>query len=107
RIVRAIERLRESGVGIIYISHRLEEVLALADRVTVLRDGESMGTRVRGELKEMSVIQLMIGGELASIFSTPAAKPGEGDVALELRGVSSAAGVRDVSLTIRRGEILG
>ena len=108
RLFGVIARMRDAGLGIVYISHRLEEVLALADRVTVLRDGKSVGTRSRGELTEVSLIQLMIGRELSNIFPRrdPHAGP-PGDIALELRGVCSAAGVRDVSLTLRRGEILG
>ena len=106
RLCGIIRRLRQDGLGIIYISHRLEEVLALADRVTVLRDGESVATKKREDVDHASLIQLMIGRELSAIFPKRAVPPG--DVALELRGVSCrAAGVNNVSLTVRRGEICG
>jgi len=105
RLTRAIERLRAEGLGIIYISHRLEEILALADRVTVLRDGESVATLARDELSKATLIRLMIGRELSDIFPTRDGTAGQ--VALEVRGASSAGGVKDISFTLRRGEILG
>ena len=106
RLTRAIERLRAEGLGIIYISHRLEEILALADRVTVLRDGESVATLARDELSKAALIRLMIGRELSDIF--PKRDGTAGQVALELRSASSpAGGVKDISFTLRRGEILG
>jgi rhamnose transport system ATP-binding protein len=107
RLFGVIERLREENLGIVYISHRLEEILTLADRVTVLRDGESVATRRRGELNQASLIKLMIGRELSTIFPEREGQAGADDVALELRRVSSRAGIHDVSLTLRRGEILG
>jgi rhamnose transport system ATP-binding protein len=106
RLFDVIARLREHGVGVIYISHRLEEVLAIADRTTVLRDGETIATRSREEVDRATLIGMMVGRELAAVF--PKRSVPLGDVALELRGVShDATGVRDVSLTVRRGEILG
>jgi rhamnose transport system ATP-binding protein len=106
RLTHAIERLRGEGLGIIYISHRLEEILALADRVTVLRDGESVATLTRDEISKPVLIRLMIGRELSDIF--PKREVTAGQVALELRGVSSpAGGVKDISFALRRGEILG
>jgi rhamnose transport system ATP-binding protein len=106
RLFRLVKRLRNEGLGLIYISHRLEEVLAIADRVTVLRDGESIATRSRDGLSRADLIQIMIGRELAGIF--PKKAVATGDVVLELRDVSCrAVGIRNVSLTLRRGEILG
>ena len=106
RLFAIISRLREHGVGIIYISHRLEEVLAIADRTTVLRDGETIATKERREVERASLISMMVGRELASVFPKRAVPLG--DVALELKGLTQfATGVRDVSLTVRRGEILG
>src|SRR5205823_4101009 len=90
RLCGVIQRLRQDGLGIIYISHRLEEVLALADRVTVLRDGESIATRRRDEVDHASLIQLMIGRELSAIF--PKRTVAAGDVALEFRDVSCRRG---------------
>jgi rhamnose transport system ATP-binding protein len=101
-----IALLRSHGVGIIYISHRLEEVLATADRVTVLRDGETVGTWAARELDRPALIRAMVGRELSAVF--PKRQVPRGDVAIELRGVSNrATGVHDVSLSVARGEILG
>jgi rhamnose transport system ATP-binding protein len=105
-LLRVVERLREQGVGIVYISHRLEEVFAIADRVTVLRDGATVATMPARDVTREGLIHRMVGRELAAEAQkrdVPA-----GDTALELRHVSSrSAGVRDVSLSVRRGEILG
>jgi rhamnose transport system ATP-binding protein len=101
-----VARLRGHGAGIIYISHRLEEVFAVADRITVLRDGETVATREARGLERAELIRMMVGRELATVFPKRAVSPGA--IALELRQVSNRlAGVRDVSLTVRRGEILG
>jgi rhamnose transport system ATP-binding protein len=101
-----VRDLRQAGVGVIYISHRLEEIFALADRVTVLRDGESVGTHDVGTMNEASLIRLMVGREMTQIYPPSEASPGE--VALSLRGVGCAAsGVHAVSLDVRAGEIVG
>jgi rhamnose transport system ATP-binding protein len=101
-----IRSLRAGGVGLVYISHRLEELPVIADRVTVLRDGRTIDTRTMSEVSRAELIQLMVGRELSAVF--PKKEVDIGDVALELRGVSSrAAGVRDVDLEIRAGEIVG
>ena len=106
QLFQVIARLRAQGVGIIYISHRLEEILSIADRVTVLRDGCTVGTYPRKELHQGALIKLMIGRELSAVF--PKRPVPIGEVALELRGVSCrAAGVHDVSLIVRHGEIVG
>jgi rhamnose transport system ATP-binding protein len=106
RLFGIILRLRADGVGIIYVSHRLEEILKLADRVTVLRDGESVATRSRDELSHATLIHLMSGRDLSELF--PKAPVATGTVALELREVSCrASGVNRVSLTLHHGEILG
>lgn len=106
-LLHAVVRdLRRDGVGVIYISHRLEEIFALADRVTVLRDGESTGTGAIGELTERELIRRMVGREVAQIYP-PAERP-PGGVVLATRALGcTAGGVRDVSLEIRTGEILG
>ena len=105
-LFRVIARLREGGAGVVYISHRLEEISAIADRVTVLRDGEVIGTRAVPETGRAELIRMMVGRELSAVFPQREAAPGE--VALELRDVScAAAGVRGVSFALRRGEILG
>lgn len=101
-----VRELRASGVGVIYISHRLEEIFALADRVTVLRDGESVGTNPIDALNESTLIRMMVGREVAAIY--PASEGAPGDAVLELRGVGCAAsGVRGIDLTVRAGEVVG
>lgn len=100
-----VRDLRASGVGVIYISHRLEEILALADRVTVLRDGESVGTHPISGIDEARLIRLMVGREVSHLYPPREGAPGE--VMLSLRGVGCAAsGVQDVSLEVRAGEIV-
>jgi rhamnose transport system ATP-binding protein len=101
-----VARLREHGAGVIYISHRLEEVFTLADRITVLRDGETVATEPASAFTRQSLIGMMIGRELSAVF--PKRPVPLGDVALEVRQVRNrAAGLRDISFTVRRGEILG
>ncbi len=106
RLFQVVARLRSEKVGIIYISHRLEEILSIADRVTVLRDGQSVGTHPREGLQRATLIDLMIGREISAIFPKRPGVPGA--VAIELRRLSCrAAGVQDVSLSVRSGEIVG
>jgi ABC-type sugar transport system ATPase subunit len=106
RLFRVIAALRADGVGIVYISHRLEEIAAIADRVTVLRDGQTAGGGRIADLPRAELIRLMVGREVNAIF--PKREVPIGEVALETRALSSrAAGIRDVSLSVRAGEILG
>ena len=106
RLFGVIAELRGRGVGIVYISHRLEELARVADRVTVLRDGRTIATRPMAEVDRAELIQLMVGRRLDAVFPKKPAAPGE--VVLELRGLGcSATGVRDVSLSLRAGEVLG
>jgi rhamnose transport system ATP-binding protein len=101
-----IRELRSQGAGVIYISHRLEEIFQIADRVTVLRDGESVGTRPVQEIDHAALIKLMIGREISSIY--PAAEKPPSDVLLSIRNLSCReANVRDVSFEVRGGEIFG
>ncbi|HWQ36486.1 MAG TPA: sugar ABC transporter ATP-binding protein [Blastocatellia bacterium] len=105
-LFRVIRELRARGVGMIYISHRLEELPAIADRVTVLRDGRTIETRPMNSVDSQHLIQLMVGRELSAVFPKRTVEPGE--VALELRGLGCAAtGVRNVNLSVRAGEIVG
>jgi rhamnose transport system ATP-binding protein len=101
-----IRQLRSQRVGIIYVSHRLEELATIADRVTALRDGALVGTRLMSEVTRGELIRMMVGRELSAVFPKTEAAPG--DVLLEARRLSCrAAGVRDVSFTVRAGEIFG
>jgi rhamnose transport system ATP-binding protein len=105
-LFRVIARMRSEGVGVIYISHRLDEVATVADRVTVLRDGETIATKRMDEVDRAELIRMMVGREVSSIF--PKREIAAGEVMLELRDVScGASGVRHVSLQVRKGEIVG
>jgi len=98
--------LRQSGVGVIYISHRLEEIFALADRVTVLRDGESVSSHPVGEIDEAHLIRLMVGREISQIY--PESQSAPGDVVLSVRNLNCAAGgIKNISLDLRAGEVVG
>ena len=106
RLFQVISRLRESQVGVIYISHRLEEIFAVADRITVLRDGLTVDTRAAAEMERGELIRLMVGREISAVFPKEAIDIGK--PVLEIEGLTSAAaGIREVTLTVRRGEILG
>ncbi len=104
-LFRIVRRLREAGTAIIFISHRLEELFQLADRVTVLRDGAYVGTRDMTEVTTDGLIQMMVGRTLADMF--PKQEVEAGEVALEVAGLSKAGLFRDISFELRRGEILG
>lgn len=104
-LYQVIRQLRQHGVGIIYISHRLEELAKIADRVTVLRDGRIIETRRMSEITREELIRLMVGRELSTVFPKRATTPG--DNVLDLRNLScEAAGVRDCTLSLRAGEIV-
>jgi rhamnose transport system ATP-binding protein len=106
RLFQVIASVRAEGAGIVYISHRLEEIAAIADRVTVLRDGETIATCDAKGLSRAELIRLMVGREIGAIFPKRAVPIGA--VALEVRNLHSrAAGIRGVSLEVRAGEILG
>jgi rhamnose transport system ATP-binding protein len=106
RLFRVIGELKARGVGIIYISHRLEELPRIADRVTALRDGVLVGTRRMSEVSRAELIRMMVGRDLSAVFPKVAAEPG--DVVLEVSGLGcEASGVRDVDLIVRAGEVVG
>jgi rhamnose transport system ATP-binding protein len=105
-LFKVVRDLRESGVGVVYISHRLEEIFALADRVTVLRDGESVGTNTVDSLNESQMIKLMVGREVSSIYPPAESEPGETVLSLKNLGCTES-GVNGVTLDVRAGEIVG
>lgn len=106
RLFAIIRSLRDEGVGIIYISHRLEEVVKLADRVTVLKDGKNAGSLVREEISKDRMITMMVGRTLTDIYPDRSAfVPGE--VLLEVNGLEVPGHAHGVSFTVRAGEIVG
>lgn len=106
KLFEVIRGLKTSGAGIIYISHRLEELPVIADRVTVLRDGRTIETRPIEGVTSEELVRLMVGRDLSAVF--PKREVKKGDVAFELRDITSrSAGIRDVNLSVRAGEIVG
>jgi ribose transport system ATP-binding protein len=106
RLMRVIAALKADGVSIIFITHRLNEVMQCADRAVVLRDGRMVGALTRAELSPAAMIRLMIGRDLKSLYVPPAAPPGEAVLDI-VEAVTDTYPERAVSLSVRRGEILG
>jgi len=105
RLLEIVRSLAADGVSVLYVSHRLEEVFSIADRITVLRDGRHVVTKRRSAITEGQVVSAMVGREL--VHSTRSIRT-VGPIALEIRGVSVDGGiVRNVSFSLRRGEVLG
>ncbi len=100
-----INTLKEQGITIIFITHRLEEVFRIADRVVVLRDGQRVGSMTIDEATPEKIIHLMVGRELTDMFHKKEAPVG--DTLLRVEGLTRRGVVEDVSFTLRRGEILG
>ena len=107
RLFEIIEDLRSSGVGILYISHRLDEVLAVSHEVAVLRDGKLVANLHTENLQRGELTQEIVGREFEEGFRPPAQSKSERPAVLTLRGLTSESGVRGVDLDIRGGEILG
>ncbi len=105
RLLDIVRRLRDRGVGIIYVSHRMAEIFAIADRITVLRDGVMIGTRNRDEVDQPTLVSMMVGRDIAQLY--PKAEVTLGDVLLETRDLCCNERVRNVSLDVRAGEIVG
>ena len=105
-LFKIINMLRDKGCGIIYISHKMAEILRIADEVTVMRDGTWIATKPAKDLTTEEIIKLMVGRELSNQFPPKTNKPGE--VALEVEGLTAQYSLlKDVSFKVRRGEIVG
>jgi ribose transport system ATP-binding protein len=105
RLFELIAQLKSKGVGIIYISHRLQEIRRIGDRVTVLRDGRKIATVPAAATPEDDLIEMMTGRAITEVYPTIRANPGE--MLLELDELATASGVADASLEVRRGEVVG
>ena len=101
----AIRVLKQRGVAIVYITHKMDEVFAIADTVTVLRDGRHVATRPAADLDADTLIRLMVGRDLREIFPKPCAAGKE--IALSVRGLTRAGAFRNISFDLYRGEVLG
>jgi ribose transport system ATP-binding protein len=100
-----IERLKQQGVGILYISHRLDETRRIADSISILRDGIVVGTHAAADITIPQVVKLMVGREVGERLERPAAKPGQ--ISLRVQNLRRGAAVQDVSFEAKGGEIFG
>jgi rhamnose transport system ATP-binding protein len=105
RLFRQVRRLAASGVAVLFVTHRLDEVFELSGRITVLRDGQHISTKPVTEVTEVSLIRDMVGRELSDFFRRVAHEPG--DVALSVEGLGREAAFEGVSFEVRAGEVLG
>ena len=102
---KIIAQLRAAGTAIIYITHKMDEVFAISDEITIFRDGTWVATELAKDMTRDSLISLMVGRELTALFPKSEAKIGE--VVLEVKNLNRGRQVRDVSFSVKRGEILG
>jgi ribose transport system ATP-binding protein len=106
-LFRIMEDLKAKGIGMIYISHRMDEINRISDRITVMRDGEYVGTVDTASVTKDDVINMMIGRVVYEDPKTHSEVPDDAEVVLEVKHLSSGNAFHDVSFTLRRGEILG
>jgi rhamnose transport system ATP-binding protein len=104
-LFRIVEQLQERGISVVFVSHRLEETRRIADRVTVLRDGQNAGGGMVAEMTDAEIISRMVGRAIDVLYPKTETQPG--DVVLSVRGLSRAGVLKDVSFDLRRGEVLG
>lgn len=100
-----VRGLREQGIGVIFITHRLDEIFEIADRVVVLRDGKQVGELMIDDATPQKLIALMVGRPIMEMYQKKETE--QGDVVLEVRGLTRKDVIEDVNFTLRRGEILG
>jgi len=100
-----IRRLKEMGKGVLYVSHKLDEVFSLCDRVTVLRDGQHIATRPISETNPNELVTDMVGREITALF--PHTHGGRGECVLSVRGLSTREKLKEVSLDVHAGEVVG
>lgn len=105
KLFDAIRLLKSKGVLIIYISHRLDELFEICDRVTILRDGEYISTQNMADVDRQQLVSMMVGREMTDFFEKPDIEPGE--VILKVSDLKSNNGVSNVTFDLRKGEILG
>jgi ABC-type sugar transport system ATPase subunit len=102
-----IEKLKSEGMSFIYITHKLSEVFRLSDRVMVMRDGRYIDTKTTDDVSTMDLITLMVGREIVDLYSGSHGKAAIGESYFAVRGISSPGAFKNVSFSLRRGEILG
>lgn len=106
-LFRTIKRLSNSGLSVVYISHHLPEIFEVANRVTVLKDGQVVASHLTSEVNEDVLVREMVGRTLTRKFTSPASFQGGDEYALEVTGVKKEPHVADFNLRVRRGEIVG
>ncbi|WP_087650485.1 sugar ABC transporter ATP-binding protein, partial [Caballeronia choica] len=107
RLFDLIRQLREEGLAIIYISHRMAEIYELSDRVSVLRDGGYVGTLERADLSAESLVKMMVGRDISGFYKKEHAPYDPGKVVLQVRDIADESRVRGCSLDLHSGEVLG
>ena len=105
RLFKVARSLESQGAAVVFVSHRLDEVFALTTRITVMRDGETIGTTLTLDTTEANVIQMMVGREVTELF--PKSEPNVGEVVLSVKNLSSEGLFEDISFEVRAGEIVG
>jgi ribose transport system ATP-binding protein len=105
RLFELVERLKARGVGIVYISHRMQEIDRIGDRITLLRDGRKVTTLPAKTTSHDTLIELMTGRSIEHVYPNIQANPGE--TVLEVEGLCTRSGVRNASIRVRRGEVVG
>lgn len=104
-LFQTIRQLKQKGIGVIYISHKMQEIFDLTDRVTVMRDGSYIGSRVTKETNPAELVELMVGRELENYYVRTFNAPG--DNILDVKGIRTNSSVQNCSFHLRQGEILG
>ena len=107
KLFELILRLKNDGLAIVYISHRMAEVYELSERVSVLRDGGYVGTLARDEIRPESIVRMMVGRDLSSFYKKEHGGGGLGRPVLEVSGLSDGGRVKHGSFTVHAGEVLG
>jgi ribose transport system ATP-binding protein len=103
-LFNVVRSMKEQGVGLVYISHRMEEVWDLADRVTVMRDGKWVGTREKADISPSDVVRMMVGRDVENLYSRDGREPGE--VLLDVRELGDGGAIGPVSFDVRAGEVV-
>ena len=107
KVFAVLKRLRDEGMALLYISHRMNEIAELADECSVFRNGRNVATYAAGTRSDAEVVEMMIGREISTVFPPKPSTPPDHPPALECRGLGWSDRLRDVSLTVRSGEVVG
>lgn len=106
-LFKIMNDLKQKGIGMIYISHRMDEINRISDRVTVMRDGEYVGTVNTAEVTKDDIVKMMVGRVIMGEQKAASTCPAEAEVVLEVKHMNAGKEVRDVSFQLRKGEVLG